>query len=220
MKKNYTLICSIQDRSGSMSSIRKDTIEGYNTFIEEQKKVPGEASATLIQFDDKYEVVYKNKNLKNVPPLTYETFVPRGSTALLDSVAKGIIDTGKELAETRESERPEKVIFIIQSDGEENSSREYTYEKVAEMINHQRNKYNWEFLFLGTNLDSIKEATKMGINTNKAMTYANNSVGTHAVYCASSNLVSSLRRCANADMDKIGFSDEDREKQKELLNQP
>ena len=203
-----------------MSSIRKDTIEGYNTFIDEQKKVPGEVSATLIQFDDKYEVVYKNKNLSSVPPLTYETFVPRGSTALLDSVAKGIVDTGKELAEMRESERPEKVIFIIQSDGEENSSREYTYEKVAEMINHQRNKYNWAFIFLGTNLDAIKEASKFGVTANHAMTYANNSVGTKFAYAASSNLVSNLRSCEVTDMNNIGFSNEDREKQEELLNQP
>ncbi|MFW9872522.1 MAG: hypothetical protein ACFFG0_05415, partial [Candidatus Thorarchaeota archaeon] len=144
------IVCII-DRSGSMASIAKDAIGGFNTFLEEQKKVKGEATLTFIQFDTDYEIIHENKPLFDVPKLNESTFQPRGATALLDAVGKTIDSVGKRLSNMQENNRPEKVIVAILTDGEENSSKEYTLSKVREMITHQRDKYQWEFIFLAAN---------------------------------------------------------------------
>lgn len=209
------------DRSGSMASLRNDVIGGVNNFIEAQRKVPGEADFTLVQFDDKYEVNYENKKLNDVSKLTGDTFVPRGMTALLDAFGKTINNLGEKLSKLNESDRPERVIFVIYTDGQENSSIEFTYAKISEMVKHQREKYNWQFLFLGSNLDAFAEANKLGILRNHTMTYSASPIGTQDAYTASSNLVSTMRCASSTTMDSFAFSEEDIKKQEELLkNQP
>src|SRR5512138_1904469 len=138
MKSGYADINIVLDRSGSMESIRQATIAGFNKFLAEQKQAPGEATLTLAQFDDIYEVVHRAANLNSVEPLTEKTYAPRNTTALLDAIGKTINETGGRLAAMAEDERPERVIFVIITDGLENASQEFTVERVNEMIAHQR----------------------------------------------------------------------------------
>lgn len=163
MKKNHTELVCIIDRSGSMESIKDDAIGGFNSFLESQRGVPGTASVTLVLFDDRYEVVHENVDLKVIENLTDKTFVPRGMTALLDAVGKTINTIGERLSKTDEDQRPEKVMVCILTDGMENSSKEFSREKIKEMVNHQRDKYKWEFSFLAANQDAFCEAGKIGI---------------------------------------------------------
>lgn len=186
------IICII-DRSGSMTSIAKDAIGGFNTFLEEQKRIPGEASLTFIQFDTEYEVVHENMPLNNVPVLDENTFRPRGATALLDAVGKTIDNTGKRLADMSEENRPDKVIVAILTDGQENSSTQYNRSKVKEMIQHQKEQYQWEFIFLAANQDAFAEAISLGINTKDTFNFQATSVGTRSAYKNMSNAVSQYR---------------------------
>jgi uncharacterized protein YegL len=158
--QNLTEIVMIVDRSGSMESIKDDAQGGFNSFIEEQKKLPGEAALTLVQFDTEYETVHENKPLKDVPPYT---LVPRGWTALLDALGMTIAKVGERLAKTPEEQRPGKVLVVIITDGQENSSKEYTKEKVFEAVSHQREKYKWEFQFLAANQDAIQAGASISI---------------------------------------------------------
>lgn len=210
MKKDFADITVVLDRSGSMSSVRADTIGGFNSFIEEQRKVPGECNASLVQFDDQYEVVYTAKPVKDAPALTTETFVPRGMTALLDAIGRTINETGKRLSVIPEADRPGKVIFVILTDGGENSSKEYTREKVFEMITHQKSAYQWDFVFLGANQDAISTGAGLGIARGSTMTYASNAVGTKHAFRSASNYAASSRTVGSAS-----FSEADREKQKQ-----
>lgn len=171
-KPNSAEIIVILDRSGSMASIRKDMEGGFDSFIAEQRKLPGECSVTLVQFDDKYEVVYMGKALADVPPLD---LVPRGSTALLDAVGKTTVATGERLAAMPEHERPARVLVVIITDGQENASMEHTKESVRQMVDHQRSAYQWEFVYFGANQDAFAEAAKMGINI--AQNYAADAAG-------------------------------------------
>lgn len=218
MKSGLTKLVLILDRSGSMQAIRDDAIGGYNNFLDEQSKVPGDASVTLVQFDDQYELVYKNMPIKQAPKLSYETFAPRGTTALLDAFGRTIDEVGKELSALDDNQRPERVIVCMVTDGQENASKKYSCKQIAEMVEHQRTKYNWGFLFIGANMDAIAEASKLGINKLQSITYRANSVGTKAVYDSMSDVVSAMRCCSTQDMNAVAFSEEDREKQKELLN--
>ena len=186
------IICII-DRSGSMTSIAKDAIGGFNTFLEEQKRIPGEASLTFIQFNTEYEVVHENMPLNNVPVLDENTFRPRGATALLDAVGKTIDNTGKRLADMSEENRPDKVIVAILTDGQENSSTQYNRSKVKEMIQHQKEQYQWEFIFLAANQDAFAEAISLGINTKDTFNFQATSVGTRSAYKNMSNAVSQYR---------------------------
>ena len=193
-KKDFSEIICIIDRSGSMGSIRNDSIFGFNTFLQEQKKLPGEANLTLILFDDEYLVVHNNVNIQDVPELTEKTYVPRGWTALLDAIGKTIVTVGERLDKTPEENRPEKVIVAILTDGEENDSEEYTSkEKINEMITHQREKYNWQFIFLGANQDAFKTGGSLGINSADTFNFAANSVGTRSAYNNMTKTVSSYR---------------------------
>ena len=200
-----------------MEQLKTDVVGGVNSFIADQKKLPGEADFTLVQFDDQYELNYKNKTLKDVSDLTLDTYIPRGMTALLDAFGKTINEFGAGLASLVDSERPEKVIFVLFSDGLENSSKEFTYEKITEMVNHQREKYKWSFIFLGSNMDAIKEASKFGITKNHSITYSASPIGTSSVYHATSNLVGAMRCCSVNSTEDLSFSDEDRKNQEELL---
>lgn len=172
MKPDYTHVSVILDRSGSMQSVRSDVIGGFNTFLAEQKSVLGDCTLTLVQFDgqDPYEVLRDFVPIQSVAPLGDE-YLPRASTPLYDAVGRGIVETGNRLAARREEERPEKVVFVIITDGLENASREYDRHKVLQMIQHQRDKYAWEFVFLGANQDALAEGEKIGIAGTHACTY-------------------------------------------------
>ena len=160
MRSDYTHVSVLLDRSGSMDSIRTDVEGGFNTFINSQKEVPGKLTVTLSQFDDVYELVYANKDISEVPELD---LVPRNMTALTDSLAKVINDTGAALAALPERDRPGKVLILIITDGQENASREYKSDQVAKMVKHQEDKYNWAFQYLGANQDSVLAAGAVGI---------------------------------------------------------
>jgi len=181
-KKDHTEIICILDRSGSMSSIEKDAVGGFNTFLEEQKKLPGTASVTLVLFDNAYLTPVKNVDINTVQPLNKKTYVPRGSTALLDAVGRTVSETGARLAAADESERPENVIICILTDGEENSSREFSLKQVKEMISHQKEKYNWEFVFLAANQDAFAGAARFGIDRDKAFNFTADEEGTKGAF--------------------------------------
>ena len=194
MKKDLAEIIFILDRSGSMSGIESDTIEGYNSFLAAQRKVEGEAQVTTVLFDDKYELLHDGVNIKDVKPITEKEYFALGSTALLDAIGKTIINVGIRLNNTHESERPAKVIFVITTDGQENASREFSYKKIKEMISEQQYKYSWEFIFLGANNDAVKEAESLGIKASRASNYVADSHGTDIMYCTLAENVASYRK--------------------------
>jgi hypothetical protein len=204
MKNNFTRIAIILDRSGSMESCKESTVAGFNEFIRTQRELPGEAMVKLVQFDDRYETVF-DMNLKMCPELTQNTFVPRGSTALLDAQGRTIVELGQELAALPESERPSKVIVVTLTDGMENASKDYNLEKIGEMIREQRDKYNWDFVFLGANQDAIQTAAAMSIPMPSAMSYSTSKAGIAATMAAVSNYVGAARKGKAA-----AFSPEDR----------
>lgn len=208
MRQDLTDISVVLDRSGSMEVVRAETIGGFNKFLEEQKKQPGDALLTLMQFDTEFQLVHSGKKLSDVPALTHETFVPRGFTALLDAIGKTINETGRRLADMPEEQRPGKVIFVIVTDGEENSSHEFRQQQIHDMIESQRTKYSWEFVFLGANQDAIKTAATMGMPARSSMTYASNTMGTAAAFVSVANLTSNYRAGGQAM-----FTAEDREEQ-------
>lgn len=168
-KADLTDITVVLDRSGSMSSCKADAEGGLNTFVEEQKKLPGSALYTLVQFDEHYDFVHKGVPLQTVPKFA---LVPRGSTALLDAVGRAIIETGERLKAMPEAERPGLVAFCIITDGGENSSKEFSREKVKEMIEHQTNAYQWQFTYIGANQDAFAVAGGIGISSGNAANYA------------------------------------------------
>jgi uncharacterized protein YegL len=188
MKKDLAELIVILDESGSMGSVVSDTIGGFNTFLDTHQKLPGEAKLTLVKFDTKYDIVYNGLDVRKVPALNNKTYAPGGMTALLDAVGRTIDEVGKRLDKTPEDEKPEKVIFMIITDGEENSSHEYTKEQVKEKTEHQKNNYAWEFVFLGADQDAWSNAQAMGINrsvnfvqsdmnrTMKGMTYYSSNI--------------------------------------------
>ncbi len=188
MKKGYTHIVMIIDRSGSMYNLTNEVIGGFNSFVDDQKKAEGTATMTLIQFDNQYEVNCEFLDINEVPKIDYS---PRGSTSMYDAIGKAIGTTGETLAGMDESERPEKVIVMIQTDGEENSSREYTGDSIKKMIKTQEGSYNWDFVFLGANINAKNTAINIGIKTSNAMTFAANSAGmASALHSVSENLTS------------------------------
>lgn len=197
MRKGLTEIVFILDRSGSMSGLEGDTIGGYNSLIEKQKKEEGEVYISTVLFDDRTEVLHDRVGLDEFQPMTDKEYYVRGCTALLDAVGGAIHHIGNIHKYAREEDRPEKTLFIITTDGQENSSRIYTYEKVKSMVKRQQEKYGWEFLFLGANMDAVKEAGRFGIKANRAVNYECDSSGTAVNYRALSKAVSSVRCCAN-----------------------
>ncbi|HQC54486.1 MAG TPA: VWA domain-containing protein [Clostridia bacterium] len=201
MENNITELVFILDRSGSMRELENDTIGGYNSFIEKQKKEPGEAFLTTILFDDYYEVLHGRTSIKEVQPLTTNEYYARGWTALLDAVGKAIEDTNKKIDKLPEQERPAKVLFVITTDGLENSSKEYTFKHVKEKIQHYTEDHGWEFLFFGANMDAIGVASGMGIRADRAVRYANDSAGVSLNYCEMSEVASHYRRCSKIDDD-------------------
>jgi hypothetical protein len=193
MKSGYTHIAVVLDRSGSMSFCASDTVGGFNTFVAEQKKAEGEATMTLTQFDTEYEIVYDFKNIQDVPNLT---FVPRGNTALLDAIGRTIQTVGHSLESMPEAERPEKVIFVIITDGKENSSREFKKDQINQLIKTQTDVYKWEFVYLGANQDAIQEGSALGVLLTNALTF--DTLTTRQVYDALSENVRNLRSAGSA----------------------
>ena len=193
MKKGLTELVFILDRSGSMSGLESDTIGGYNAMLEKQKKEPGEAVITTVLFDDRYELLHNRINLRGIEPITDKEYFVRGNTALLDAIGKTINEIGNVQQHTAEDERAEHLMFVITTDGMENASREYSYEKVRQMIEHQKSKYSWEFIFLGANIDAIATAARFGISNDRAANYNADGEGTLLNYEVVSEAVSCMR---------------------------
>lgn len=193
MRKGLTEVVFILDRSGSMSGLEADTIGGFNSLVAKQKKEEGDALISVVLFDDRQEVLYDRVDVKRIEPMNDRQYYVRGCTALLDAVGGAIHHIGNVHKYAREEDRPEKTMFIITTDGLENASRGYNYRKVREMVEHQKNKYNWEFIFLGANIDAVEVAGKFGVSANRAMNYECDSAGTSLNFSALGNMVSAMR---------------------------
>lgn len=163
MREDLVEVVIIMDKSGSMNTVVDDTIGGFNSFIKKQKKLPGKASFTKVQFDTNV-VIDGPKDIQEVEPLTKHTYSPGGSTALLDAIGQTIDSVGLRLRNTKEEDRPNKVVVVIITDGQENSSVRFTKAKIKDMIEHQTNRYAWEFHFMGANQDSFAEAGSLGVS--------------------------------------------------------
>ena len=193
MKKNLTELVFILDRSGSMAGLEGDTIGGFNAMIEKQKGEPGEALVSTVLFDHESEVVHDRVDIQRIEPMTRNEYYVRGCTALLDAVGGAIHHIGNVLKYAREEDRPEKTLFVITTDGMENASRKYSYDRLKTMIRRQQEKYGWEFIFLGANIDAAKEAARFGISEDRAANYHADSKGTAVIYEAVSDAVCSVR---------------------------
>ena len=170
------IIC-ILDRSGSMSPVADDTIGGYNSFLAKQKKEPGRAQVTTVLFDDQYEKITDGTDLRKVEELTAATYYARGNTALLDAVGKTVTETAGKMEKEGICPAKRRVLFLIMTDGQENASREYNKETVKAMIKEATDNYKWNFVFMGANIDSVKEASNLGISPKHAANFAHNKKG-------------------------------------------
>ena len=193
MKKNLTELVMILDRSGSMGGLEGDTIGGYNSMLQKQREAEGEVLVSTVLFDNVSEVLYDRIPLRNMPRMTEKEYYVRGCTALLDAIGGAIHHIGNVHKYAREEDRPEKTIFVITTDGLENASRNYTYEKVKQMVERQKEKYGWEFLFLGANIDAAREAGRMGIAPDRAVNYNCDSEGIARNYEGVNCAVTSIR---------------------------
>ena len=193
MKKNLTELVFILDRSGSMAGLEGDTIGGFNAMIEKQKGEPGEALVSTVLFDHESEVIHDRVDIQRIEPMTRQQYYVRGCTALLDAVGGAIHHIGNVHKYAREEDRPEKTLFVITTDGMENASRKYSYDRLKAMIERQKEKFGWEFIFLGANIDAAKEAARFGISEDRAANYHADSKGTAVVYEAVSDAVCSVR---------------------------
>lgn len=210
MKEGYTHISVVLDRSGSMQSCLNDTIGGFNSFLEAQRDVDGEATATLVQFDDRYEVVYQMSPINDASDLTHETYTPRGMTALLDSIGRTMNETEHTLSEMDEDDKPEKVIFVIITDGEENASREFKRDDIMDMISRHREEDSWEVIFIGANQDSIQAGGSMGIRAGATLNYDQTSQGTQVMYASLTRGMTNYRSKGVAETVDADFFSEDR----------
>ena len=193
MNMNLTEIIFVLDRSGSMGGLETDTIGGFNAFLDNQRHLDGKTLVTTVLFDNQYELLWNGIDANNVKLTSREYFI-RGTTALLDAVGKTILDVGYRLANTKEDDRAGKVVFVIITDGMENSSREFTYSKVKELIQHQQQKYSWEFVFLGANIDAVSEAENIGICEDNVYNFEATKEGVKEMYCMVCEAVSQKRR--------------------------
>ena len=193
MNTNLTELVFILDRSGSMGGLESDTIGGFNSFLQKQQAEPGECRITTILFDNEYEVLHDRIDIKAVSPITENEYFVRGTTALLDAVGRTINKIGSVQKNTAENYRAEKVLFVVTTDGMENASREFSYDKVKSMVKHQKSKYSWEFIFLGANIDAVEVADRFGIARNRAQNFHNDSEGIALNYEALSETVCCYR---------------------------
>ncbi|MFR8087565.1 MAG: vWA domain-containing protein [Lachnospirales bacterium] len=212
MRKNLTEIVFILDRSGSMSGLESDTIGGFNSMIGKQKKAKGEALISTILFDSTSEVLYDRVNIRTIRPMTDDDYTVRGCTALLDAIGGAIHHIGIVHKYARPEDVPEHTLFVITTDGMENASRFYTSDRVKQMIERQKQKYDWEFLFLGANIDAVETARHFGIGADRAVNYHSDSVGTQLNYEVLNEAICAVRSNAPLDAGWKKRIDEDYEK--------
>lgn len=212
MKKNLTEIVFILDRSGSMSGLEADTIGGFNSMIEKQRKADGEALVSTVLFDNMSEVIHDRVNIHDIKPMTDRDYTVRGCTALLDAIGGAIHHIGNVHKYARPEDVPEHTLFIITTDGMENASRFYSSDRVKQMIERQKAKYGWEFLFLGANIDAVETARHFGIGADRAVNYHSDSAGTQLNYEVLSEAISAVRCSAPLGVDWKRRIDEDYEK--------
>lgn len=190
-----TELVFILDRSGSMSGLEKDTIGGFNSLLDQQRKVDGECVITTVLFDNRYELLHDRIDIRAVQPITGKEYFVGGSTALLDAIGKTIHKIGAVQKNTTEDYRAEKVMFVIITDGEENASRNYSSMQIREMIQRQKERYGWEFIFLGANIDAVETAGRFGIDADRAVDYVPDGEGTELNYRMMSETVATFREC-------------------------
>jgi len=193
MKKNLTELVFILDRSGSMSGLERDTIGGFNAMIEKQKKQDGECIVSTVLFDDESRVIHDRISLDNIKPMTEDDYFVGGCTALIDAIGGAIHHIGNIHKYARPEDVPENTIFIITTDGQENASHRYSSDKVKQMIERQKDKYGWEFLFIGANIDAVETAKRYGIDRNRAVNYNADAQGTSVLYETVSKAVCNVR---------------------------
>jgi len=205
---DLSLIAALLDRSGSMQSIASDTRGGFDAYIASQRNEPGTAQVTLAQFDNEYEVVYANRPIAEVPPLVLE---PRGSTALLDAIGRFITEVGSKLAALPEQDRPGDVSVLVMTDGHENASREWTKDAVRQLIAQQETVYDWDFVFLGANMDAVDVGTSIGFAPGKSLTYDASDAGVQGVWSAASSYTSRKRSRGAQPAASVVFDDAERQ---------
>lgn len=203
MKKGLTELVFILDKSGSMSGLESDTIGGFNGLLRKQQGVEGECRITTALFDQGYELLHDRLDIQAVGPLTDRDYRVGGSTALLDAIGRTIHKIGRAQKHTAEAFRAEKVLFVIITDGEENSSRLYGADEVRQLIDHQKSKYGWEFLFLGANIDAVQSAARFGIGADRALDYMADSQGTELNFEAVGQTVRSFRQTGCVDQQSL-----------------
>lgn len=212
MKK--TELVFILDRSGSMSGLEEDTIGGYNSLLEKQKAEKGQAIVTTVLFDHEYDVVHDRADIKEIMPLTKKEYFVRGTTALLDAVGISINKIIRSTKNTKKEYQADKVVFVIITDGMENDSREYNYSQIKSMIDQQKDRYNWEFIFLGANIDAVETASRFGIKEDRSANYHADSEGTQLNYKVVSELILNMRMDKQVDENWKKDIEEDYNKRK------
>ncbi len=199
MKNNITELVFILDRSGSMAGLESDTIGGFNAMIEKQKKEDGVCFVSTVLFDNVSEVLHDRVKLSDIKPMTDKEYTVRGCTALIDALGGAIHHIGNIHKYARKEDVPEHTMFIITTDGMENASHKYSSDKVKKMIERQKERYGWEFLFIGANIDAVETAKSYGISADRAVNYNADSFGTGIVYEAVACAVSNVRKRKNLD---------------------
>lgn len=193
MKENFTELVFILDRSGSMQSLTADTIGGFNSLIEKQRGEEGECVVSTVLFDGKSTVLHDRVPLSEVKPMTRADYVPRGNTALIDAVGGAVKHIGNVHKYAREEDVPRHTMFVIMTDGMENASRFYSAEKVKAMIERQKERFGWEFIFIGANIDAVETAGGLGISEDRAVDYFSDPAGTAVAYAAASDVIKEVR---------------------------
>ena len=199
MKNNMTELVFILDRSGSMAGLEADTLGGFNAMIQKQKKQDGECYVSTVLFDDEIEVLHDRVKLSDIPKMTDKDYTVRGCTALIDAVGSAIHHIGNIHKYSRQEDVPQHTMFVITTDGQENASHRYTSDKVKRMIGRQKEKYGWEFLFIGANIDAVETAAQYGIDKDRAVNYNADGKGTHILYESVAKAVCSVRASAPLD---------------------
>ncbi len=213
MRENLTELVFVLDKSGSMSGLEKDTIGGFNSMLDKQREEDGDVVISTVLFDDRMQILHDRAGLDKIANLTAGDYQVGGCTALLDALGNTIRHINKVHKALPEDERPAKTMFVITTDGQENSSHDFTYEKIKKMVEKKQEKKGWEFLFLGANMDAISAAADIGIRADRAANYCCDAVGTAVNYSALSKAVSRVRKASAARMDEAlcGWDEEVRE---------